>query len=1298
MLLPHQRNAAKFTYTPLPTSPFPHTQQPWQVPNSSFQPSSFAPLPIAYGGRFVPQHTGGNNFNQNQPRVVDPFAPNNDPIIQAQNLQQRLSHAGIEAPERKTPGLGSLLLGALDTMNRGQHAVTNAVLEMQRPEEHEGGVGAAIIRGLRGKQRSSTTDIFDNMGWENDPNQKWHQGQNLVRNVAGFAGDVLLDPTTYLSAGTSTFGKGAAKAASKGAISKVALGNVDEVAGRVAHTLSTSVDDVMRRASKHGENANFILETAQRLGRNNIEDTRKLLDVGLDAISPDALANFKKIARGETAEAQKFVDILGKSRKGSQANYFGGEQLFGKKSNFNINEMPFETQRGFAEGMDIALGSSPQYSSIDAKRNVLKKVLEADYISDDLLNIYNDRELRMLDTLFDTFGGFGDAGYRGATEAVANFASKRGLKDFVGDASTLDPLLSKFRKEAKARVIRDTAYEGVEFANGLQHVYRKATQSYHVRFMGKDLFDFTNTVGKRIGYVFDKAIGITPIRKATDALGYLFQPEHISQAIKLGDPKQYQAMKEVAQEVSKYLSRETGAPHEALNAVINAFNPAFYSNKKLPKAAAIYIEGFLVKDADEHAVAMWNQIAPTLNDVDMRLIKEAVATNAILNEAFNLFDVSRGVKMNKELAEKVAKEGGLNIDTYLKHLYENDTDSIDKIMRARNVKGAEKSMFRMDADHFYGRSYRSMAEAEALSGGALKAKYDLMASASVRYLDSLRVGLNREMEASLLSMAKEVPALKGLISSHEVAGLKKIANMSVWVDPEIMHQMKRVMDLPMNNQGAKYFLDVFDKYTNMLKTLQTSASPAFILRNLVGETLMNWFARVGVDAHVKASNILKDAGEHKITQVGDTVLLNGETFLRKRPDGWVEHGSKWVDVLASKEGRWGNAKNLKAAGIDFETYLQEALEKVGVPMYDIGGKKMSAFDIMKIFSDGGLSWSGVTKGNLIRNMGQVLDKELIRKSGKNPVRKLLGSGQELGDFTEKWTRMAHLIDRLDNGYGLSDAIADVKKFHVDYRHLTVTEKEVFRRLAPYYTFMRKNVPIQLRTLLTEPGKVNAIFHLVRSSTEALKRDNGGEEVLTPDFLKEGMALPISMDDDGNVRYLNWNLPLTDLARLNWNLGEMAKMNSIDMLHPFLKMPFEMASGRNLHFGSEIQKYEGQRAPLFPGWEGSPRGLPQRLDYAFQQTGLPETIRRSVGQALGKHFDAPEERNPYRPDQLPLIQSLLPLRNQQQTEWQQAFDHRDQLQEYVRFLKEEKGIEIPALPHTKKRPFKPQTIPLPSRRR
>jgi hypothetical protein len=1287
-----------------------------------------------------------------QPQQRNPLIPENDPFKAVDRAQTRLAMGGQQVPERKNTSLGNVLMTALDVMQRPQYAVTNVLQDLT--DSKRDSVGSVIRggwQGLTGERKSSITDTFDNMGWKNDNSKKWYQGGNLARNVAGFIGDVALDPTTYISfGGTSAAkiaGKGATKEALEGVVKKSA-GSIDDVTTRLAGALGTTADDIMQKASKHGAQSEIVMRIADSLGgkpvykglddkvksdvvdyMNDSDRIRSILDNGLDYVNKDILSDYTK----ESAKVMTELDSTLKGKKGltgrrnQSLNSFFGEDLM--KGDYNVKKI---LDTNFSEGQDIVKElnnafQNPRRVTQDEKYALLDKIY-AGKNSEDLAYRYygysTDTEFNVLETLVKHFGVDKSTPLTDVSSRIMEKMSskKTGWRN-------ADSLLGKLDVEGQVRGAITKIDGGVEFANGLQRVYddigKKFMFRYDNPFTGtvKPLADLTNVIEP----VREKASAFVtnnkPIRTVVDAISHVFNPEHVSLKWKAANNTVYNAGKNIASKVTGALHRETGIPQKALEASVGLFKsmPEFLNNDKLRKAAAFYIE----RDNDTWAKLAWDYLSGDIDKVatvwsaDMAKAYKQMVDNGVFKYLDNLKikdpeqlamleKVGTQVKMFNEerFRTDIAKgikfgDGDENaiFDTqgYLKHVYEGDPEDIALAMTNTSSIDAANMAMNTRLGSANKRKLQSLAMQKATRPD-LKAVDDIVASMALREQESLRVELNKQLYhgiADSLTGANGIEKIEGLDTLFSVneprnnaLGMRRIdigtdesgRAMALWAVPDMVNQLNRVAQTFSTNAGAKKMLEWFDQATNAMKTLQTSANPAFTLRNFLGETMMNWFAGVDIPTHNQAAKILKEINQvQDVVQAGDGFFYKGKPMYRMIKKDFTDPvtGQVFKDIdsieFIRKSTRdslgdavtWADADTIPLKATSNLTSVTKDINRdYGIKLYKIGENEFSAHDLMSMFREKGLGWSGITKGNLIRNTQSAIQSEIKGVTG-NVGEQALESLKNSGDYVETWTRFSHFMDRLNKGMSVDDAVADVRAYHVDYRNLTNVERNTFRRIMPYYTYMRKNLPIQMNTLLSAFNKVGMVTHLVDSSYQTLERDNNGQPLVVDDYLKEGMALPLAVDDAGNITYLNWNLPITDLARLKYNMGDFVDANIMDMLHPFLRSSFELNANTNMRFGTQIEKYEGEMVPSIQNVEGSPQ-IPRYVDYMIQQLGVVNTGRQVAGQLLNRNN--PDPLNPTNPAGYLGLKSVLPTRNQQNAANNQAYDYRDQLQDHIKKLK------------------------------
>jgi hypothetical protein len=153
-------------------------------------------------------------------------------------------------------------------------------------------------------------------------------------------------------------------------------------------------------------------------------------------------------------------------------------------------------------------------------------------------------------------------------------------------------------------------------------------------------------------------------------------------------------------------------------------------------------------------------------------------------------------------------------------------------------------------------------------------------------------------------------------------------------------------------------------------------------------------------------------------------------------------------------------------------------------------------------------------------------------------------------------------------FAVDDAAMTVKKFLFDYTDEGVTafERKVLKRLFPFYTWTRNNVPLQLEYLLKKPRKFGAISKAHAAWQQGI--GPGPDERYLEDWKTEAAPWRIFGTPEKSTHMLmeRW-LPAADIGKaLNWR---EAKDVPLDLLTPFLKLPLELGTGRNFYMDKPI---------------------------------------------------------------------------------------------------------------------------------
>lgn len=170
--------------------------------------------------------------------------------------------------------------------------------------------------------------------------------------------------------------------------------------------------------------------------------------------------------------------------------------------------------------------------------------------------------------------------------------------------------------------------------------------------------------------------------------------------------------------------------------------------------------------------------------------------------------------------------------------------------------------------------------------------------------------------------------------------------------------------------------------------------------------------------------------------------------------------------------------------------------------------------------------------------------------------------------SDTYTRMAGLIYNLRQGKSWDEAAVQVKKYYFDYFELTPFERKVMKRIVPFYTWMRKNIPLQIEMLIKNPREMARISDTMNAA--AGEPIEWGEQ---PEYIQDIGAFPVA----GSNHYMAPNLPFTDLARGIPSMNTAT--NLLSAVSPLLRAPVELITNNQWYNGQPLEDYEGEQRDL-----------------------------------------------------------------------------------------------------------------------
>lgn len=414
--------------------------------------------------------------------------------------------------------------------------------------------------------------------------------------------------------------------------------------------------------------------------------------------------------------------------------------------------------------------------------------------------------------------------------------------------------------------------------------------------------------------------------------------------------------------------------------------------------------------------------------------------------------------------------------------------------------------------------------------------------------------------------------------------------------PAIAKHLETYIGEAFNDASTQGFLRAYDGIQNLWKASVTSIFPAFHGRNAISNVFLN-FNDIGLEALNPATQAMS------MQVMGSDMKLNG---LYKQ----------------------------LAKGEDVADEISELLSK---DMFtDISGYKWTFGELRQVIKNNAIALRKDVVGQIdtatrrpeeligsIFEADDVASKATkIAKTSANPLSqqfKPYEYGRAVGNMVEGNARLVNFITNLRNTGDVQLATARTKQFLFDYNYLTAFEKNVMKRVLPFYTFTRKNLEAQVDTLLTAPGRTAAQVTALTTLGEVMAGGSLSDEerAALPDWIKTGIGI-LGKKDGANVEIFGSLGTPTEAPFQQFQPNAL-----LGSISPVLRVPTEQLSGYSFFHGKMLSEVTNASA--------------------YRQA--PDSIKQIIGytEVSGKRSDG----SPYtlyislRPDMMNLLNNLPP---------------------------------------------------------
>lgn len=321
--------------------------------------------------------------------------------------------------------------------------------------------------------------------------------------------------------------------------------------------------------------------------------------------------------------------------------------------------------------------------------------------------------------------------------------------------------------------------------------------------------------------------------------------------------------------------------------------------------------------------------------------------------------------------------------------------------------------------------------------------------------------------------------------------------------------------------------------------------------NSVAEGLRSGFVRVGFD--LQGTGVAADF-INELAELGSPERFRDFTRFFDKAQGSFK---AWALMSPGFHVRnwYGGAWNMHLAGVDMRSFKTFA---------DASWGRTTDSRVLRVFDE--IASSGVvssgraqalsTEAQAALGAGGGVGAKLFR-ADLGPLNVFKNLNNKAAGVVEKYLRGTHMLDGMLKGMTFDEALADMLKYHFDYTDLSRFESSVAKRVAPFYTWTRYNVPLQVEAMVSQPQK----FMRYLRAMDAVEQLSEVEDSV-PQFFVDMLAFRTPFRGDTGNKYLGFDMPFNDILDLD-------SAAVLSMSSPFIQAPLELFGGKKIFSGAPI---------------------------------------------------------------------------------------------------------------------------------
>ena len=481
-----------------------------------------------------------------------------------------------------------------------------------------------------------------------------------------------------------------------------------------------------------------------------------------------------------------------------------------------------------------------------------------------------------------------------------------------------------------------------------------------------------------------------------------------------------------------------------------------------------------------------------------------------------------------------------------------------------------------------------------------KAKKQVIDNFPPALMDGLKIKHAKDFDASFWD-AIDAPVASLANNPEQLKLFEKSADIlldKVVIDKRLGDDIERYVRTFTVPDDMQEILAAFDKVTDLFKTSLTTPWPAFHARNLLSAVMGNFYAGLHDPTGMGPFKLSKPYSQmHAIMrgEVPENIASEIPMFNRQGLTD-EEAVEKIKDLLMGHDviGRRHTREELSTLADEGELgdfIGRESLSRPGrgaARGQKQGGFFKKAIDAAmspmppRIVSKHDAKFAHLAPGTGPGKMARAFDTLGTSKlSPFSYARRAARGGRAGAEHIETSVRGAGFLGALKQGFSPTEAARKVKLAQVDYNALSEFERNIMRRIIPFYSFTRRQIPFLIENLFMEP--TGPMGQFVRGYGR-IQRDST-RDTLVPEYISQTVGLPLpdflQSGVEGQKRYLTGLggilagaedvLGILRPGRTALDAAGRTGRGFASRMHPGIQIPLELMAGRSMFTGRPLEE-------------------------------------------------------------------------------------------------------------------------------